>query len=81
MFLQLSFDVVSQVEETHTHGGGTEKDESRTCCVGLRVWGVARWQAWLLLHYSVSFEEVFNTDTISIYSASGWNMHATLNVL
>lgn len=33
--------------EEHT---GTKE---RTCCVGLSVWGVVRWQACLLLHYSV----------------------------
>lgn len=42
--------------------------KARTCCVGLDVWGVVRWQACLLLHYSVPCVEASHTDTFSAYT-------------
>lgn len=42
----------------------------RTCCVGLGVWGVVRWQACLLLHYSVPSIEASNTGHLLSFHSS-----------
>lgn len=34
--------------------------KAKTCCVGLDVWGVVRWQACLLLHYFVCSVEALD---------------------
>lgn len=40
--------------------------KARTCCVGLDVWGVVRWQACLLLHNSVPGVEASNKDKFTV---------------
>lgn len=68
VFRQLSFDVVFQVEEGDRIWWWKEpRTKARTCCVGLEVWGVVKWQACLLLHYSIPCPEICNTDTFSAY--------------